>query len=121
MTAPSADRSASAEALLQDLQPEDASLARSVRARVLALGTVIERLASRELVFALATEGGVEVARLQLKAGATPRIAFPTDACLAPIEITGLHAAVNAAEAVRVRAEAVAAAAPQLNLFGSNP
>ena len=114
-----ADNLGSAEALLQALQPEEAALARSMRTRVLALGTVGERIGIRELVYVVLAGAGAEVARLQLKPGAASRLTFTGDR--EPIELSSLQAAAIAAEAVRTRAEALAARAPQMSLFGRKP
>ena len=115
-----ADNAGSAEALLQALQPEVAALARSVRTRVLALGTVSEKLGLRELIYVLQATGGAEVARLQLRPGAASRLVF-ADATREPIELSNLQASATAAEAVRTQAEALAARAPQMSLFGRKP
>lgn len=119
MSAP-ADKSSSAEALLQALQPEEAALARSVRTRLLALGTIAERIGTRELIYGLQADAGAELARLQLRPGARARLVF-TEGDREPIEVGSLQAAQAAADAVRARAEALVARAPQLSLFGRKP
>ena len=115
-----ADNAGSAEALLQALPPEVAALARAVRTRVLALGTLSEKVGLRELIYALQAGGGAEVARLQLRPGTVSRLIF-ADGAREPIELSNLQASATAAEAVRTRAEALAARAPQLSLFGRKP
>jgi hypothetical protein len=115
-----ADKTLSAESLLQDLPREAATLARSVRARVLSqgAGALGERVAPRELAFLALRAGGAEVARLQLRPGAPPRLIFPAEAQRAPIEVASLQDAVAAADAVRAWAEQLSARVPQLDLFG---
>lgn len=92
--------------LLSTLTPDAAALVRSVRARA----GLPERFDARkgELIF---IAGGVDVGRLQLRAGALPRL-FLGDASE---EIAGLQAAQTAAEKLR----ALASRVPQLDLFRS--
>ncbi len=116
MSAPPAQIS-QIEALLALLPHEAAQLARSVLARVRTLGTVAERPGRDEVALVATLAGNAELARLQLRADAPPRVAFAS-AAQAPIDVTGLPAAAAAAEAIRAAAEAAAARAPQLDLFG---
>lgn len=111
------------EQLLASLRPEDLSLFRAVRTRVAALGAVSERpevrLRDGALQGGLAfLRSGAELARLWAKPGAHPRLLVEGEA---PLEVAGLKAAAQAAERVQRLAEARAASAPQVDLFGRLP
>jgi hypothetical protein len=112
-----ASQTSQIEALLAQLPPEAAQLARSVLARVRSLGTVAERPGPDEVALVATLAGNAELARLLLRPDAPPRVAFAS-AARAPIDVTGLPAAAAAAEAIRAAAESAAARAPQLDLFG---
>ena len=114
------------DALVASLTEDGRSLLRSVRARAGAAGLHEQfeggRAGRGEL---LLLHTGVELARLLLKAGALPKIAFA--AAANPVvddspeeawEIDGLRDAAAVGDRLRSVADARTAAAPQLDLFG---
>ena len=113
-------------ALIAMLTPDGKSLLRSVRARARAAGLRERFEAGRAgrgellLVYGTVAETAIEVARLQLKPGALPRIAFaePSGAAAEPKELAGLRDAAAAGDKLKALADARRATEPQLDLFG---
>ena len=108
------------EALLSSLTEDARSLVRSVRARAGAAGLRERfepgRAGRGELLLLHAGEG---LARLLLRPGALPRIAFAAPAGDGEArELAGLRDAAAAGDRLRALAEAQTAAAAQLDLFG---
>lgn len=105
LAAPDRRTGSGLDSLLSGLSIDAATLVRSVRARA-RLGEGYDEKRG-ELIF---LAGGVELGRLQLRAGPLPRLCVGDSV----EEISGLAAAQAAAEKLR----ALASRVPQLDLFG---
>ena len=105
---------------LVDRLPEDAqTLLRSVRARLLQAEGVGERFEphGRDRGDLVILHGGLELARLVLRAGGYPRLLLEGEGEEPGEEIRGLAQAGKVAEQLRALAEEHQRKAPQLDLF----
>jgi hypothetical protein len=107
------------DAALAALSGDGRALTRSLQAKLERVPELRARFEARspaprgELVF---SHGETEIARLQLKPSALPRLAFGGEP---PRELTGLSQTTQAAERISKEIEELIAAAPQLGLFHS--
>jgi hypothetical protein len=104
------------EALLARLSEDGRALVRSVRSRAEAGGAreqfEPQRSDRGELRF---VAFGTELGKLLLRAGQLPKVAFGSDE---PLELAGLRAAAGVGDRIKAQAQALAAAQPQMDLFG---